>query len=246
MDVTLVAVAAVAGLATFLSPCVLPVLPVVAAASTTGGRRRPLGIAIGLAVAFVVFTLAASRAPLGARPAPGPAPQPGDRTACRRRRLAPRPGRRASGSAGRSGRLHPMSAGGWRRGTGSGRGSGSAAGLALVWTPCAGPILAAVSALSAQHRISLELVAITTAYAAGATVPIFVLALLGQRAVRRARARPQRRRRGAAALGRRARGGGRGSSPPASPPISRRPHRGTSRPSSASSARTASPATCGT
>ena len=39
-----------------------------------------------------------------------------------------------------------------------------------------------MSALSAQNRISLELVAITTAYAAGATVPIFVLALLGQRA----------------------------------------------------------------
>ena len=61
MDVTLIAVAAVAGLATFLSPCVLPVLPVVAAASTTGGRRRPLGIAVGLAVAFVIFTLLASR-----------------------------------------------------------------------------------------------------------------------------------------------------------------------------------------
>ncbi|HKV68016.1 MAG TPA: hypothetical protein VJN72_07990, partial [Gaiellales bacterium] len=61
MDLTLIAVAAVAGLATFLSPCVLPVLPVVAAASTTGGRRRPLGIAAGLAVAFVVFTLLASR-----------------------------------------------------------------------------------------------------------------------------------------------------------------------------------------
>jgi cytochrome c-type biogenesis protein len=61
VDVTLIAVAVVAGLATFLSPCVLPVLPVVAAASTTGGRRRPLGIAVGLAAAFVVFTLLASR-----------------------------------------------------------------------------------------------------------------------------------------------------------------------------------------
>jgi hypothetical protein len=61
VDLTLIAVAAVAGLATFLSPCVLPVLPVVAATSTTGGRRRPLGIAAGLAVAFVVFTLLASR-----------------------------------------------------------------------------------------------------------------------------------------------------------------------------------------
>ena len=51
-----------------------------------------------------------------------------------------------------------------------------------MWTPCAGPILAAVSALSAERRISLELVAITLAYAAGATLPLFALALLGQRA----------------------------------------------------------------
>ena len=61
MSLTLVLAAAVAGLATFLSPCVLPVCRSCAAASTTGGRRRPLGIAVGLAVAFVVFTLLASR-----------------------------------------------------------------------------------------------------------------------------------------------------------------------------------------
>ena len=61
VELTLIAVALVAGVATFLSPCVLPVLPVVAAASATGGRRRPLGVAVGLAVAFVVFTLTASR-----------------------------------------------------------------------------------------------------------------------------------------------------------------------------------------
>ena len=63
MDPVLIGVAVVAGVATFLSPCVLPVLPVVLAASANGGRRRPLGIAIGLAVAFVIFTLTASRLP---------------------------------------------------------------------------------------------------------------------------------------------------------------------------------------
>jgi cytochrome c biogenesis protein CcdA len=44
---------------------------------------------------------------------------------------------------------------------------------------CAGPILAAVTVLSAERRVSLQLVAITAAYALGATVPLFVLALLG-------------------------------------------------------------------
>jgi cytochrome c biogenesis protein CcdA len=61
MDPVLIGVGVVAGVATFLSPCVLPVLPVVLAASANGGRRRPLGIAIGLGVAFVIFTLSASR-----------------------------------------------------------------------------------------------------------------------------------------------------------------------------------------
>jgi cytochrome c biogenesis protein CcdA/thiol-disulfide isomerase/thioredoxin len=181
MDVTLVAVAAVAGLATFLSPCVLPVLPVVAAASTTGGRRRPLGIAVGLAVAFVVFTLAASRI-LSALGLPQDllrnlaiallavvgvsllVPAVGEWLGRGFRPLASRVGERLSA------------------GDGFWSGVGLGGGLALVWTPCAGPILAAVSALSAQRRISFELVAITIAYAAGATVPIFVLALLGQRA----------------------------------------------------------------
>ena len=56
------------------------------------------------------------------------------------------------------------------------------AALSVVWTPCAGPILAAVTALAAEHHVSGNLVLITIAYAAGATVPLFVLALLGQRA----------------------------------------------------------------
>ena len=62
MSVTLVLAAVVAGLATFLSPCVLPIVPVVLATGATAGRRRPLGVALGLALAFVAFTLAASRA----------------------------------------------------------------------------------------------------------------------------------------------------------------------------------------
>src|SRR5438067_8341771 len=41
-----------AGAATAVSPCVLPVLPALLAAGAAGGRRRPLGIVIGLAVTF--------------------------------------------------------------------------------------------------------------------------------------------------------------------------------------------------
>src|SRR5213080_2640578 len=46
--------ALIAGAATAVSPCVLPVLPALLAAGATGGRRRPLGIVIGLAITFTV------------------------------------------------------------------------------------------------------------------------------------------------------------------------------------------------
>jgi cytochrome c biogenesis protein CcdA/thiol-disulfide isomerase/thioredoxin len=181
VDLTLIAVAAVAGLATFLSPCVLPVLPVVAAASTTGGRRRPLGIAAGLAVAFVVFTLLASRV-LSALGLPQDLLRNiaiGLLAVAGIALLVPGVGE----ALGRAFQPLASHAGG-RLAQGDGFWSGTVlgAGLALVWTPCAGPILAAVTALSAEKRISAELVLITIAYAAGATLPLFGLALLGHRA----------------------------------------------------------------
>src|SRR5438093_12446048 len=50
--------ALVAGAGTALSPCVLPVLPAVLSAGVTGGRRRPLGVALGLALSFTFATVA--------------------------------------------------------------------------------------------------------------------------------------------------------------------------------------------
>src|ERR1700710_2918870 len=47
----------IAGAATALSPCVLPVLPIALSAGATGGRRRPLGIVVGLTVSFTLATV---------------------------------------------------------------------------------------------------------------------------------------------------------------------------------------------
>jgi len=46
--------AVLAGAGTALSPCVLPVLPALLSAGGVGGRRRPLGIVLGLSVTFTV------------------------------------------------------------------------------------------------------------------------------------------------------------------------------------------------
>ena len=54
----LIVFAFVAGAATAVSPCVLPVLPVALAAGATGGRRRPLGVVSGLALSFTFATVA--------------------------------------------------------------------------------------------------------------------------------------------------------------------------------------------
>ena len=56
--IVLIAFALVAGAATAVSPCVLPVLPVALSAGATGGRGRPLGVVAGLALSFTFATVA--------------------------------------------------------------------------------------------------------------------------------------------------------------------------------------------
>ena len=59
--ILLMAFAFVAGAGTAITPCVLPVLPAILSASALGGRRRPLGIVLGLAVTFTVTIVALAR-----------------------------------------------------------------------------------------------------------------------------------------------------------------------------------------
>ncbi|MGH7359647.1 MAG: cytochrome c biogenesis CcdA family protein, partial [Candidatus Rokuibacteriota bacterium] len=56
----LLGVAFVAGTVTAVSPCILPVLPIVLAGGATGGPRRPFAIVAGLVTSFTVFTLTAT------------------------------------------------------------------------------------------------------------------------------------------------------------------------------------------
>ena len=45
------------GLGLILSPCILPILPIMLAASLDGGKARPLGIITGFIGAFTLFEL---------------------------------------------------------------------------------------------------------------------------------------------------------------------------------------------
>jgi cytochrome c biogenesis protein CcdA/thiol-disulfide isomerase/thioredoxin len=169
-----------AGLITSVSPCVLPVLPIVLAGSATGSRRRPWAIAAGLVASFSAFTLAGA-ALLDALDLPNDLlrdvaigllflvaatlfwPWFG--------RIVERPfarlSRRPAGDLG----------GGFLLG----------ASLGLVFVPCAGPILAALAFSSATGRVGVETAAIMVAYSVGAVIPMVLLASGGQRAAERGR-----------------------------------------------------------
>ena len=60
MMFVLLSIGFLAGVITAVSPCVLPVLPIVFAGSAAGeGRRRSFAIIAGLVVSFTTFTLTA-------------------------------------------------------------------------------------------------------------------------------------------------------------------------------------------
>ena len=58
-------------------------------------------------------------------------------------------------------------------------------GLGVVFTPCAGPILAAITTVGSTHRVGFPAVVLTVAFALGAAVPLLAFALAGQQVARR-------------------------------------------------------------
>jgi cytochrome c biogenesis protein CcdA/thiol-disulfide isomerase/thioredoxin len=61
------------------------------------------------------------------------------------------------------------------------------ASLGLVFVPCAGPVLAAIAVVSANHRYDFSSIVLTAAFALGIAVPLLVFAILGQRLAERMR-----------------------------------------------------------
>jgi cytochrome c biogenesis protein CcdA/thiol-disulfide isomerase/thioredoxin len=171
----------VAGVVTAVSPCVLPVLPIVLAGGATGGRRRPYAIIAGLVASFTIFTLTAT-AILSALGLP--------QDLLRNVAIAllfvvavslivPRIGMMIEAPLSRLSR---------RRGGELGGGFLLGASLGLVFVPCAGPVLATISVLAAQHRIGVRTVFLTLFYALGAGMVLLLVAIGGQRVSRRLRA----------------------------------------------------------
>src|SRR5579859_4766529 len=184
--VLLMLFALIAGAGTAITPCVLPVLPALLSASALGGRRRPLGIVLGLATTFTIAIVLLAQLVKGVGLASGAA-----------RDLAivvliafgivmllPDLAARFQASLSRLARFGPKT-----RGTGFWSGVAVGGALGFVCAPCAGPILAAVTSVSASGGANVRVVAVALAYAAGLSAVLLLYALGGRAVIGRLRAR---------------------------------------------------------
>ncbi len=174
---TLLPVAFLSGMLTVFSPCVLPILPIILSSGLDGNKSRVKGVIIGLVLSFsaAALFLSAFVTLLGIS---------ADFL-------------RLSASVLLFGIgisiLFPI----WEKlqfyiehlfskfttttRPGFSGGFFTGVGLGLVWTPCVGPIVAAISTLAAVNKISLASVALVLAYAIGVGVPLWLIATQGSR-----------------------------------------------------------------
>lgn len=180
--VLLLAFAFLSGLVTILTPCIWPLLPIVLSSSISGkSHKRPLGVTLGIMLSFAIFTLAIS-------------------TVVRVFHLDPNILRLLAviviGILGLTLLIPKLSqklegfisklTGFLRRNNNLSKNDFSTGfitglSLGLVWSPCAGPILAAIATLASTGKVTLDVILVTFAYVLGIGIPLFIFAYLGQR-----------------------------------------------------------------
>ncbi len=175
----LLSFAFISGLVTILAPCIWPLLPIILSSTTSGGKSKPLGITLGIITSFAFFTLSLSYivkiipfnvdalrifaaliiAFMGAV------------------LVIPKLNQLVEGAVSRlTGRLGKVT---HQKGTGFISGFITGAALGLVWSPCAGPILATIAALAATQSVNTGVVLVTIVYVIGVGIPLFFFALAG-------------------------------------------------------------------
>ncbi|HSC02158.1 MAG TPA: cytochrome c biogenesis protein DipZ [Solirubrobacteraceae bacterium] len=176
--------ALIAGAGTAITPCVLPVVPALLASSATGGRRRPIGIVIGLGATFTIAIVLLAQLVKGVGLASGAA-----RTLSILvliffgvALLVPDLSARIEAPLSRLGRFGPKT-----RGTGFWSGLGVGAALGFVCAPCAGPILAAVTSVSASSGANARVVLVAISYSVGLSAVLLVYAFAGRAVIDRIR-----------------------------------------------------------
>jgi cytochrome c biogenesis protein CcdA len=184
------ALAFAAGILSTLSPCVLPLIPIVLGAAVSEHRLGPAALAAGLALSFAAIGLFVATVgfAIGLDGGVLRAVAAVLLVAFGAVLLVPRAQAQLAVAAGPVGNWTEQRLGGFSR---AGLGGQFAVGLLLgaVWSPCVGPTLGAASVLAAQGR-DLATVALTMlAFGAGAAVPLLLLGLMSRRALVRWRER---------------------------------------------------------
>lgn len=185
-----IGLALLAGLLSTLSPCVLPLVPIVIGTALGKHRFGPVALAAGLALSFVVIGLFIATTGFAAGI---------DQEFFRSTTavllillgsllLMPRLQLRLATAAGPIGNWTHANAGGFST---NGLGGQFAVGFMLgaVWSPCVGPTLGAASVLAARAE-NLTVVALTMfAFGIGAALPLLAIGIMSREALARWRER---------------------------------------------------------
>ena len=184
--ILLIAFAFLAGIITIVSPCILPILPIILSSSIGGhdiGKFRPVGVVSGFILSFTFFTLflsaivrltgiSADTLRLVSIIVIG-----GFGVSL----IYPQFQLLVEGLFSKLARIMPSSQ------NKSGFGGGLLIGLSvgLLWTPCVGPILASVISLAITGTVTFDAFLITLAYSLGTAIPMLLIILGGQNVLRR-------------------------------------------------------------
>ena len=190
MSVVTLGLAFLAGILSTLSPCVLPLLPIVIGTAASQHRYGPLALAGGLALSFVAIGLFVATVGFSIG-------LDGDKFRIASAvllvgigtvLLSPQLQERAATAAA------PVSAWfGAYSGNSDANGLLGQAGVGLllgaVWSPCVGPTLGAASVLAAQGKDLAQVAVTMLLFGIGAALPLLVLGLLSREAMLRMRGR---------------------------------------------------------
>jgi len=180
----LILFAFLAGVVTVLSPCILPLLPIILSSADGTGKQKPLGVVVGFVASFTFFTLFLSTI---VRLSGIPAESlrffsviilAGFGVSL----LIPQVQAQIEILFSRFANLVPST----QNQTGFLGGLVIGLSLGLLWTPCVGPILASVISLAITGTVTAQAFLITLAYAVGTAIPMFMIMLAGSTALKKA------------------------------------------------------------
>lgn len=184
-DMINIALAFIEGFVLIVSPCILPVLPIILSGSLTGSKSRPLGIVTGFIIIFACFTLFSRlliqfttinlnmvrNVSLAILLLLGIIMM--SKTLTEKFTLWTQPLTNVGGSL--------QTANNTQGGFWSGFLFGGLVGI--IWTPCAGPVLAAVIVQVILQQTTVNSILVVFAFALGVGIPMLLIALFSRNIV---------------------------------------------------------------